>query len=305
MERLIKGTTAYKIFCGDALSRRLSHAYMLYYPDALSLREALKIFAVRLFGFESGSRGEHLIWNESFADCKTYPAADKKLTVENAADILSDSALQPVEGDKKLYVIGDFSTASPVIQNKLLKVLEEPPTGVYFLLGVTNLSSVLDTVRSRVRTLEIPPFSAEEIFSALERLGSNPLNRRAAESCAGLFGDAREMVNGEIFALVSSAADEICSVASLSQAGEIAAKYGGFKEKNRLLTCIQLNYMRKLEENLRSGTDDGAISNRALVYALESVNAAFTDVRFNANFTALLYDLAVRVVTENEKWKKL
>ena len=40
MEQLIKGSTAYKIFCREAEAGRLAHAYMLSFNDPANLRRA-------------------------------------------------------------------------------------------------------------------------------------------------------------------------------------------------------------------------------------------------------------------------
>ena len=50
MEQLIKGSTAYKIFCREAEAGRLAHAYMLSFNDPANLRRALTVFALRFFG---------------------------------------------------------------------------------------------------------------------------------------------------------------------------------------------------------------------------------------------------------------
>ncbi|MDE5788997.1 MAG: hypothetical protein K2H78_01130, partial [Clostridia bacterium] len=147
MEQLVCGTAAYKIFCGDKQVDRLSHAYMLYFADERNLRSALKIFALKFFGESKDTRGGRLILSEGLPDLKVYPQPDKKLTAADAAAIVEDAALKPLEYDRKLYIISDFNNASPIFQNKLLKVLEEPPAGVHFLLGATSLSPVLDTVK--------------------------------------------------------------------------------------------------------------------------------------------------------------
>ena len=52
MEELLKGTAAYKILLGDRLGGRLSHAYMLPFPDQFNLRRALRLFALEIFGAE-------------------------------------------------------------------------------------------------------------------------------------------------------------------------------------------------------------------------------------------------------------
>lgn len=306
MEKLLKSTTAYRIFAADAKNNALSHAYLLYFSDRYNLREALKLFALQLFGADADSRDGKLILKENFADMRVYPQADKKLSVADAGEIVADSALRPVERDKKLYIVSDFDGASPLIQNKLLKVLEEPPRGVYFLLGAASLAPVLSTVRSRVKTLEIPPFSADEIYEALLRRGKDPLNLQAAESCGGILGAAQNMLSVGWYGYVHSAAKKICSVKTMEDAGAVALTYGDIKYKNELLAEMQRMYFAELREVVSSGDIHGATYTKpALVYAVENIGKALADVKFNVNFSALLYDFTVRVILENDKWKKL
>lgn len=296
MEQLIKSTTAYKIFQKDIESGKLSHAYMLHFADPKNLRAALKIFAVAFFGGVHPSR----IYNESYPDLKVYPAADKKITVDGVTGLIEDSALKGVEGDKKLYAIVGFEDAGALVQNKLLKTLEEPLEGIHFILGASSLAPVLDTVKSRVKLLEIPPFGEEEIFNALERQGHDPLNRSAAASCNGVLGDAMNMVTGGWFCEVREGAAEICSVTKASQIADIVKKYGETKYKKELLAQMQNVYFSALR-----GEMDLKLSGHTVIYALEQLNKANADLKFNAVFGGLLYDFMLKVVKENEKWQKL
>ena len=304
MFQLITSTAAYKIFAGDKAANRLSHAYMLYYPDAANLRYALKAFARVFFGGEPGGREERLIESEGLADLKIYPKPEKKLTVEAAAEIVDDAYLRPVEGDKKLYIISGFEEASALFQNKLLKILEEPPQGVYFLLGATSLAPVLDTIVSRVKTLEIPPFTQEEIVRTLERAGSNPDNAKVAAACGGVLGVAQRMLGEGWYAEVRSAANEICAACDKKSAVAAALKYADCKFKSELLAEMQRIYFSELERYTGDENYNGALSRGAVVFAVEAVNKAFTDLKFNANFASLLYDFALRVALENEKWSR-
>lgn len=308
MKQLISGTTAYSSFCGDAAGGRLSHAYMLHLNDAKNLRSALKIFALKFFGLSGEETDGKRLLNESLPDCRVYPEEGKKLTADAITELLGDSALQPLEYDKKLYIISGFNEASALIQNKLLKTLEEPPEGVYFLLGATTLAPVLDTVKSRVKTLTVPPFTENEIYAALERKGTNPLNAEAAKSCAGIFGAAENMVSGGWFKEVSAAAKEICLTSTVGKIGEIAIKYGDIKQKAELLNELHLLYYTALCERTR-GYDLGEVAKTwqtpALIYAVESVDKAGADLKFNAFFQGLLYDLMLRIIEENDRWLKL
>lgn len=300
MERLIKNTAAYKIFEGDARVKKLSHAYMLYFADERNLRQALKLFALTFFGAEKDDRNGRLILSEGLADMKIYPAAGGKLTADVAASIVGDAAIRPFEYDKKLFVISDFNQASPIFQNKLLKVLEEPPAGVYFLLGATSLAPVLDTVKSRVKTLEIPLFTASEILGALERREQNPLNASAAEACGGVLGVATDMLEGGWYKAVVSAAREICSAATVGAACEAAGKYGDFKYKKELIAEMQREYFGELKKYACDAEYVGALKKSAVSFAAEYANHALADLKFNANFSSLLYDFLLKVVQNNK-----
>lgn len=302
MERLIKGTTAYKILSGDRRENKLSHAYLLDFNDSKNLRAALKMFALEFYGVQSGSALGERILNESYTDLTVYPEPGKKITADGVAEIIEDSALRPVEGTKKLYIICGFETASALIQNKLLKTLEEPLEGIHFLLGVTTLAPVLDTVSSRVKLLEIPPFSENEIYEALERQGHKDINAAAAKSANGVLGAAENMACGDWFQGVLSAAREICSVKDTGDIGVVAAKYGDTKYKAELLSEMQRLYFTELTEG---GALPQGWCKPTLVYALEKINAANADVKFNAFFQGLLYDFMLGVVEENKKWLKL
>lgn len=298
MEQLLKNTTAYKIFLGDRRGNKLSHAYMLVFPDSANMRRALKFFAAEFFGAEKGSVLHERIYNGSYSDFKLIPPEGEKPTADGVTEIIADSALKPVEGDKKLYAFSDFEAASALIQNKLLKTLEEPPAGAHFLLGATSDASVLDTVKSRVKTLTVPPFTEEQIFAALERKCSRAENRAAAESCGGVLGVAENMAAGNWFGEIRAAAEEICSATKLQEIGEISVKYGAVAKKKELLCEMQRIYFSALKTETRLHT-------AAATYALEELTGAFADLKFNANFQNLLYNFLLKVVKENEKWQRL
>ncbi len=305
MKQLISGTTAYGVFSGDVEKGSLSHAYMLHMDDAKNLREVLKLFGLKFFSLTENEPDGRRLLGESLTDCRIYPEDGKKLTAEAVSALLDDSAMRPVERDRKLYIISGFEQASALVQNKLLKTLEEPPEGVYFLLGVTSLAPVLATVLSRVKVLTIAPFSENEIYSALERKGGNPLNAEAAKSCGGSFGAAENMADGGWFSEVVGAARRICAVSRLSEVGTVAIKYGDTPYRTELLAQLSRIYHAELCERVRGGNSGSRLTTPALVYAVESVDKACADLKFNANFQGLLYDLMLRIIEENDKWLKL
>ncbi|MFU0832182.1 MAG: DNA polymerase III subunit tau [Oscillospiraceae bacterium] len=76
--------------------------------------------------------------------------------VDAIREIRSDAYVRPNEAPIKVYrLLGVQNMAEPA-QNALLKVLEEPPENVLFLLTAVSASALLPTIRSRVQifTLE-------------------------------------------------------------------------------------------------------------------------------------------------------
>ena len=177
MQALLKETNAYRLLQAEAENGQLSHAYLLDFCDSRNLRLALKTFAKLFFDCANGEenapakrRISQLIDEENFSDCLFFPSDGKKLTVEDAEKIQEESTLSPVEGNKKLFILCDFAEANMQTQNKLLKLLEEPPQGVMFLLGATTVFPVLQTVRSRVKSLAILPFETLQVEACLKRI---------------------------------------------------------------------------------------------------------------------------------------
>lgn len=69
--------------------------------------------------------------------------------VDNVRQIIEAASLLPVMGRKKIYLIDEAHMLSKAAFNAFLKILEEPPKGVLFILATTDVQKIIDTVRSR------------------------------------------------------------------------------------------------------------------------------------------------------------
>ena len=106
----------------------------------------------------------------SHADLNIYPKGHKGILTEDVKDLIENIYLSPIESDKKVFVINNFSYSTISAQNKLLKILEEPPKNVYIILNVTNINKVLPTILSRCKKLRLNPLSDSEIKQNLASL---------------------------------------------------------------------------------------------------------------------------------------
>lgn len=167
---LLKSTTAYKIFNADKLNGTLSHAILIFCEDGYMLKDYLKEFAKQILCEKQNACGEcrvcKLIDGDNYQDLIVYPK-DKKVSTGDIDDLVAKTFTRPLEGDKKVFLITDGQNLNDKCQNKLLKTLEEPPKNTYFIIGTTSINSILPTVLSRVKKLEILPFNSEVIFEFL------------------------------------------------------------------------------------------------------------------------------------------
>lgn len=313
MQTLLKNTQAYRLLKAERDKNRLHHAYLLLLDDKRNLRSAVKTFA-KLFFYcdepttQDQARTASLIDGEVFSDCLTYPKTDKKFTVAETEDLLEEITLKPIEGGKKLFLIADFSEATAQAQNKLLKVLEEPPENVFFLLGATASYSVLSTVLSRTEKLEILPFTEEKVAECLRRTyrdggASEREISLAAAASAGSVGTAQNVLDGGYYKELTDRAFELCT-ASVSTLPISIKKISDIKYKKELLSFIKLifrdAFLYKASESGELVAKEGyfflptekdkvcAVANNrslsSLLFAQEALTDAEKELFFNANF---------------------
>jgi DNA polymerase-3 subunit delta' len=78
------------------------------------------------------------------------------------------ASLTSVEGGKRIFIIGEADRlvpqeSSPEAANAMLKLLEEPPVGVLFVLTTVDARRVLPTIRSRAAPVRLGRLSDDEV----------------------------------------------------------------------------------------------------------------------------------------------
>jgi len=82
------------------------------------------------------------------------------ILVDDIRTIRSSISLAPNEADCRVYLIAHAQDMNPQAQNAALKMLEEAPAGIYFILLCENDAALLQTVLSRCMKIRL---SGEEI----------------------------------------------------------------------------------------------------------------------------------------------
>ncbi len=80
--------------------------------------------------------------------------------------------------EKLVIIVDDADTMQAPAQNALLKLLEEPPEHVMFILTAHNPQILLPTILSRVQKIEIVPLSNTQTEDLLKELGVTDEKKR-------------------------------------------------------------------------------------------------------------------------------
>jgi len=157
------------------------------------------------------------------------------LTVDDARRVTELAAGAAFVGDTKVVIIA-ASRAYHEAQNALLKVFEEPPTGVYLFLVMPSLGGLLPTLRSRVQILNVGPTRSHIPEIATEFLKATKEKRSAIikRLTSGKDDEKKRELRDEAIALVNG----IEAAAHLSSKVSSQKSLGG--ETAKLLSDIAM-----------------------------------------------------------------
>lgn len=240
----------------------------------------------------------------------------KTIKVEDVKELLDGVYIRGLSG-RKLYFVHRADLMNPASQNKLLKTLEEPPANVTLFLGVPNEQGLLETVRSRVRSIYIDSFDEQTIFDELVAMGKDEdRSAIAAACCDGMPGKALLIADSAEYA--AHYQNAISLLSNLDKSGDVLKMSGAIcAQKNveeflNVLSIIIRDMMvvkhgEDLAASLRLSGDIALLSQkfseRALAECLYLVNGARKKMKLNVNLTATADALLFGMLEARHKWQ--
>ena len=88
--------------------------------------------------------------------------------VDNIRQIIDDCRMKSLDSKYKVYIIDEVHMLSIGAFNALLKVLEEPPKGVIFILCTTDPHKIPATILSRVQRFQFKRIPQNEVVKRLQ-----------------------------------------------------------------------------------------------------------------------------------------
>ena len=131
---------------------------------------------------------------------ETEKAVAQNILVKEVRKLSDYFHLSVADGGRRVCIIDSADDLNTAAANALLKLLEEPPPDVTFLLLSHQPFRLLPTIRSRCRELRLSTLSPDDLATALTAAGADisPNDQTAlAELASGSVGEAFRLTNND------------------------------------------------------------------------------------------------------------
>lgn len=239
---------------------RVPHAVVIESRDsekAMSLAVFMSMYAVCTAPIKPCCHCEqcHKARNKAHPDIKyvELPKDRKQNSIEQMREIIKDSIIKPNDSNAKVYIFPFADTRlSEIVQNSFLKLLEEPPQNVYFILLCENSKKLLTTILSRasVFRLKTKDVFSEDAVEGARKIIKGILSAKEYELMQALYALSDKSLADEILLAVKlflrdGMAKSIGADAVFDEecAGELARRF----TRAKLISMIELTENAKLK----------------------------------------------------------
>ncbi len=246
-------------------SERMHHAWLLTGKQGLGKATFARAAAVELLGAPGDGPHPDILEltyaakddkeERKRADGKPFEKA-RSIRIGQIRAMQRRLMTRPTLGDKRVVIIDPADDLERNAANALLKSLEEPPEGTYFLLVAHRPARLLPTIRSRCRTVRFAALEDDTMNELIDRLSpeTNFEARTAAvRAAAGSPGAALGFLRldlGKANSLMQSILDQ--GDRGFALRGALAGVIGARPDRERLQGILDLARAALAE---RLGTD--------------------------------------------------
>jgi DNA polymerase-3 subunit gamma/tau len=111
--------------------------------------------------------------------------------IDSARELIERSAYMPTHGKTIVWIIDEVAQATRDAQNALLKLFEEPPAHVFFVLCTTDPQKLIATIKDRCYSYQLEPLSVEELYSLLKKVCDQQKKKISGELLTDIVGKAQ------------------------------------------------------------------------------------------------------------------
>ncbi len=168
----------------------------------------------------------------------------RSIPIDEIRTIQHRLTTRPTLGSRRVVIIDPADDLEKGAVNALLKSLEEPPAGTYFLLVAHRPGRLLPTIRSRCRMLRFAPLADRDVEAVLREVSpeADPAAREAAVAAAqGSPGVALEFLDQNLGATLKAMQAILArGDDDFALRGVLAAEIGARPDRDRMQAVAEL-----------------------------------------------------------------
>ena len=258
------------------------------------------------------------IKHNNMVDVLTYPKDEDVLKSTELSELIDSVYELPFEHSKKVYIINNFSDIDILMQNKLLKTLEEPPNHAYFILKVTNETAVLPTIKSRCQKILLPKMDKNALIDCLQQNNADiDIISMSVAFCDGSLALAKQYASSTTFAEdVDFVFDLLLNFKKSWQMVDYASVL--YNKKDEILDIIHI-YLKILQDTTYHvlGLNDlitltkyidklDAIGKQfsldAMIQMIKDTTLVIEKLERNCNYNTIVDEFLLGILEDKHKW---
>ena len=263
--------TIKKLLIDSIINDKISHAYLFSGPRGTGKTSTAKLFA-KTINCENPKDG---IPCNKCMPCINYEQSPDIIEIDAASnngvdeirDLRDNAKILPAFSKYKVYIIDEVHMLSQSAWNAFLKILEEPPKHVIFILATTEIQKIPITILSRCQRFNFQKISVEiiaENILRISKLEKIKINQEAANYIASLAdGGMRDAL---------SLLDQLSKEEKEITVDLIKESFGVLTENEveEIFNCLSKGDIKKLEgifdEYSKKGLDTNLLISKILNY---------------------------------------
>lgn len=297
---------------------QLNHAYILEGPEGIGKATFAKTLARGLlcdamnidgcFGCDSC----HKFDTNNHPDFLCIEPQGNSIKNEQIESFQSFVHIMPNESDYKVIVIDQAQTMTVSAQNRILKVLEEPPKYVIIFMIVDHASTLLPTINSRCQAVAFKPLSYKKMEAYLGSAYdlSDVVVEQLLSFSNGAIGKAKQMIDDEtlsehrqlLIGLTRAIADsnfmETLEGVKLLQNKEVSKQYldilqGWYRDLLTVQSTMTTNYVINRDKKYELKKQVKLLDKKNIVKMINEIEQAKNRLAMNMNHDLIIDQLII------------